>query len=83
MNIIQIKKVNDTTNITTNFKAKEFKCNHCSNLIIDKDLVDQLEIFRKELGNKPIVITSGYRCPTHNRAVGGASQSLHIRGRAC
>ena len=31
---------------------------------------------------KPIVISSGYRCPALNRAVGGASQSQHLRGEA-
>lgn len=82
MNLIQLKNVNDKIKITENFKAKEFKCNHCNELLIDKDLVDQLELFRSEIGNKPIVITSGYRCQTHNRAVGGSSQSYHLRGRA-
>ena len=31
---------------------------------------------------KPIVISSGYRGPALNRAVGGASQSQHLRGEA-
>ena len=31
---------------------------------------------------KPIVISSGYRCPALNRAVGGVSQSQHLRGEA-
>ena len=30
----------------------------------------------------PIRINSGYRCPELNRAVGGASNSLHMRGEA-
>lgn len=30
----------------------------------------------------PIRITSGYRCPELNRAVGGASNSRHLRGEA-
>jgi hypothetical protein len=30
----------------------------------------------------PIIITSGFRSPGHNAAIGGASQSQHIFGRA-
>ena len=40
-----------------------------------------LEPLRAYAG-KPIVISSGYRCPAPNRAVGGASQSEHLRGEA-
>lgn len=31
---------------------------------------------------KPIVISSGYRCPRLNVAVGGASTSQHVKGQA-
>lgn len=31
---------------------------------------------------EPIHVTSGYRCPALNRAVGGVSQSYHVRGLA-
>lgn len=31
---------------------------------------------------KPIIITSGYRCPTLNKAVGGAKASQHMYGQA-
>ena len=30
----------------------------------------------------PITVTSGYRCPVVNRAVGGAANSQHMRGEA-
>ena len=36
----------------------------------------------RAFAGKPIVISSGYRCPALNRAVGGASQSQHLRGEA-
>jgi hypothetical protein len=41
-----------------------------------------LELVRKELGNKPILISSGYRSPSLNAAVGGRSSSQHILGQA-
>ncbi len=39
--------------------------------------VSLLERLRRELG-LGIVITSGYRCPRHNAAVGGAARSWHL-----
>lgn len=38
-----------------------------------------LEWLRQELGNVPITVTSGFRSSEYNRAVGGASASLHTR----
>lgn len=41
-----------------------------------------LEEVRTLLGNAPMVITSGYRSPAVNRAVGGSPTSAHMRGEA-
>ena len=41
-----------------------------------------LEAVRVRLGGAPILISSGYRSPAVNRAVGGALASQHIRGEA-
>ena len=49
---------------------------------IDYDLVGALERIRKYYGGQPITINSGYRCPDHNKAVGGASGSRHTYGDA-
>ena len=40
-----------------------------------------LEPLRQHFG-QPVVISSGYRCPTLNRAVGGAKTSQHMTGEA-
>lgn len=36
----------------------------------------------REAWGKPIVVTSGYRCPELNKAVGGARNSHHMQGMA-
>ena len=36
----------------------------------------------REAWGQPIIITSGYRCPALNRAVGGAAASQHVKGEA-
>jgi hypothetical protein len=39
-----------------------------------------LEKIRTLCGNKPVIITSGFRCEELNQAVGGASDSAHRYG---
>ena len=47
-----------------------------------KALVENvLDPLREKYG-KPIRVNSGYRCPNHNLAVGGATQSQHMKGEA-
>ena len=41
-----------------------------------------LEVVRQALGKVPVVITSGYRSPALNAAVGGAKTSQHMAGQA-
>jgi zinc D-Ala-D-Ala carboxypeptidase len=41
-----------------------------------------LEAVRVRLGGVPIIISSGYRSPAVNRAVGGSERSQHMRGEA-
>ncbi len=36
----------------------------------------------REAWGAPIIVTSGYRCPKLNKAVGGASKSQHMYGQA-
>lgn len=36
----------------------------------------------REAWGKPVVVTSGYRCPALNKAVGGAKNSHHMQGMA-
>lgn len=45
-----------------------------------KVLAAGLERIRALLGDKPLHVNSGYRCPTLNRVVGGAPDSAHMQG---
>lgn len=45
-------------------------------------LAHVLESVRSLLGDKPITISSGYRAPALNAAVGGARSSAHLTGLA-
>lgn len=67
--------------LSDNFVAGEFACHHCGQAYIKRELVRGLEELRKRL-NMPLHIISGYRCPAHNRSVGGASNSMHVQGQA-
>ena len=71
--------------LSSYFISTEFdcKCGKCSTTYIDEKLVMYLQSIREHFG-KPVTITSGYRCPTHNAsaAVGGAKNSYHVRGQA-
>ena len=52
---------------------------HAANIIKVARVMDEV---RTLLGNKRISVTSWYRPPAVNRAVGGASNSMHIQGLA-
>lgn len=73
-------KAGDTTAITKNFKRSEFQCKcGCADQKIDETLVNKLQIIRT-LYDTPITVTSGYRCASHNAAVGGTANSKHTLG---
>lgn len=74
--------------LTRNFRAKEIHCQGvgcCTESIISKRIMDLAQAIRDDLGEPLTIATSdgsGYRCPTHNAAVGGAGTSLHMTGNA-
>ena len=45
-------------------------------------VMNNLEVLRAYLNNKPINVNSGYRSPQHNAAVGGVMDSQHVYGKA-
>ena len=64
---------------TAHFKNEEFACKHCGGIKPDQHLLAVLELVRLRF-DSPVMITSGYRCPVHNKNVGGAAQSKHLEG---
>lgn len=64
------------------FSVQELACRHCGMRAVQQELVDALERTRAMLGGHPITLRSAYRCPIHNKNVGGASQSQHMFGLA-
>lgn len=64
------------------FKKSEFTCGcGCGFNHIDVRLVKILDMIREHFG-KPIIITSGVRCVSYNRKVGGVSNSFHVKNKA-
>lgn len=45
-------------------------------------LIDSVLDPAREMWGKPLHVNSGYRCPELNKAVGGKSNSQHLRGEA-
>lgn len=78
-----VKKYTENTKISEHFNSDEFKCTcGCGVSLVDTSLVNILEKLRTKLSCSKIIISSGYRCPTHNKAVGGGPGSRHVKGMA-
>ena len=75
---------NDETQLSVHFNAKEFrcKCGKTHDTELNPKLVDNLEKLYKVLDCSKIVVTSGYRCPDHDKAVGGNGTGQHTKGNA-
>ena len=63
----------------SHFARGEMRCPCCGRGAVALALVLALEDLRTLYG-RPVRITSGWRCQTHNREVGGHPQSRHLIG---
>ena len=63
------------------FTEKELQCKGTGECNMNDNFMLKLEELRKKY-NTPMIITSGYRHPAHNVAIGGSRYSAHIKGRA-
>ena len=72
--------------LTKNFHADEFKCKDGTPVPMEYkvsliELATNLQVLRDVLKRK-ITITSGYRSPSHNKKIKGASKSSHLTAKA-
>lgn len=77
-------KNTDSTKLSAHFNAQEFKCKcgDTHDTLISSELIDKLEQLHTALHCSKIIVTSGYRCPTHDKNVGGTSTGQHTKGNA-
>ena len=67
--------------IAPHFNLSEFACPCCHRVMLHPLLLEKLEKLRKKM-ERPIHITSEYRCFTYNQKVGGVANSYHLIGLA-
>jgi GH25 family lysozyme M1 (1,4-beta-N-acetylmuramidase) len=82
--MIKTYSYSDNTQLSAHFNTKEFRCK-CGKehaFSISNELVDKLEKLYAALNCSKIIVTSGYRCPTHDKNVGGSGTGQHTLGNA-
>lgn len=71
--------------ITTHFSWAEAACRCCGrvpSVAAVRETAAMMEEVREQLGAVPVKVYSWCRCPAHNAAVGGASDSFHTKAMA-
>lgn len=75
-------KYDGNKQIRKNFKVKEFRCKDGTDIIfISDELLNVLQDVRDHF-KCPVNLNSGYRNPSHNKKVGGSTNSRHQYGMA-
>lgn len=65
--------------LSRDFHASEFDCKHCGKRGIKQAFVGLLQGLRDAVG-KPLIITSGYRCPQHPAEAKKKTPGRHTEG---
>ncbi len=78
-----MQMLNSTNNIkiAKHFNLSEFACPCCNRVMLHPKLLVKLIELRKIL-ERPVYITSGYRCSGYNRKIRGTVNSYHCIGLA-
>ena len=73
-----------TVRLSANFVVSEFrcKCGKQHDTLLSTELVQKLQQLIGALGASKAIITSGYRCSAHDKAVGGTGYGQHTKGLA-
>jgi len=73
---------------SAHFSFVSFRCHcqqehfSCEGIRVLRPLLVSLEKLRLAYGTTTLRVVSGYRCPDHNKAIGGSSKSQHLFGGA-
>lgn len=68
--------------LTQHFSQAELACRCCQRTTrMHPALLVVLEDIRRQF-QQPVTVTSAFRCPKHNKAVGGVPSSQHVMGSA-
>lgn len=70
--------------LSPHFSAKEFRCKCGKNheFQVSEELVSKLEQLYDTLNCTKIIVSSGFRCVSHDKAVGGNGNGQHTKGTA-
>lgn len=63
-------------------KVKEMACKDSDTVLIDEKLMEMIDKLFGKLKCSKYIISSGYRTPAHDKAVGGSGTGQHTKGRA-
>lgn len=61
-----------------NFKIEEFNCKCCGKNEMQTKFLEMIDDARR-IARTPFIITSGYRCPKHNKEIGSTANN-HTQG---
>ncbi len=75
-----LNQINDII-ISPHFNLSEFACPCCNRVMLHHKLLAKLVELRNIL-ERPVYITSGYRCTKYNHQIGGVLNSYHCIGLA-
>lgn len=75
-----LNQINHIT-LSPHFNLSEFACPCCQKVMLHPLLLWKLVELRK-IVERPVYITSGYRCSSYNRKIGGVANSYHLIGLA-
>lgn len=66
-----VKTYSKNTKISTHFDSIEIRCQHCGVMKIDTELITKIEHIFSKLNASKCIVSSGYRCVTYDKKIGG------------